>query len=52
MAKDKNVFFHENLSDEGLLEQYQTSNVLLIPMNDSGANTAIVQALAAGLPAA
>ncbi len=50
MAKNKNAFFYQNLSDEELLEKYQESNVLLIPMNDSGANTAIVQALATGLP--
>lgn len=50
MGKNKNVFFYQNLSDEGLLEQYQNSYVLLIPMVDSGANTAIVQALATGLP--
>jgi len=45
-----NVFFHEKLSDEELLEQYQTSYVMLMPMLDSGANTAIVQALSVGLP--
>ncbi|MBC7888327.1 MAG: glycosyltransferase [Ferruginibacter sp.] len=46
----KNVFFHEGLSDEALLDFYQTSYLLLMPMTDSGANTAIVQALGAGLP--
>jgi glycosyltransferase involved in cell wall biosynthesis len=46
----KNVFFHERLSDEELLEYYQTSYLLLMPMNESGANTAIVQAIATGLP--
>jgi len=45
-----NVFFHEGLSDEDLLNFYQTSYVLLMPMEDSGANTAIVQAIATGLP--
>jgi len=45
-----NIFFHEGLSDEGLLEFYQTSYLLLMPMSDSGANTAIVQAIATGLP--
>ncbi|MCY7421211.1 MAG: glycosyltransferase family 4 protein [Chitinophagaceae bacterium] len=44
------VFFHEKLSDEELLEQYQTSNLLVMPMEDSGANTAIIQALSVGLP--
>lgn len=50
MAKNNKVFFYEKLSDQELLEQYQSSNILLIPMNDSGANSAIVQALAVGLP--
>ena len=45
-----NVFFHENLSDEELLKHYQNSYVLLMPLEDSGANTGIVQALATGLP--
>ena len=46
----RNVFFHENLSDEELLTHYQNSYVLLMPLEDSGANTGIVQALATGLP--
>lgn len=45
-----NVFFHEKLSDEELLAHYQDSNVMMMPMNNSGANTAIVQALSVGLP--
>lgn len=50
IATLRNVFFHEGLSDEELLEFYQTSYLLLMPMNDSGANTAIVQAISCGLP--
>ena len=45
-----NTFFHEGLSDEELLNFYQTSYLLLMPMEDSGANTAIVQAISTGLP--
>ena len=45
-----NIFFHQNLSDQELLSHYQSSNLLLMPMNDCGANTAIVQALSTGLP--
>jgi len=45
-----NTFFHEGLSDEELLEFYQNSYLLMMPMDDSGANTAIVQAIATGLP--
>ena len=50
IANLNTVFFHGGLSDEGLLEFYQTSYLLLMPMIDSGANTAIVQAIATGLP--
>ncbi|MBE7179427.1 MAG: glycosyltransferase family 4 protein, partial [Mucilaginibacter polytrichastri] len=50
LAEKSNVFFHEKLSDEELLWYYQTSYLLLMPMDDSGANTAIIQALAVGLP--
>lgn len=50
LAQNPNVFFHEKLSDEELLEQYQTSYILVMPMSDSGANTAIIQALSVGLP--
>jgi len=50
LQKHENVFFHSNLSDEELLYQYQNSYVMLMPLTDSGANTAIVQAIAAGLP--
>lgn len=45
-----NTFFHEGLSDAELLRFYQTSYLLLMPMEDSGANTAIVQAISTGLP--
>jgi glycosyltransferase involved in cell wall biosynthesis len=39
-----------NLSDEELRLHYQTSTAMLMPMDASGANTAIVEALACGLP--
>lgn len=50
IVNSKRVFFHGGLSDEELLEFYQTSYLMLMPMIDSGANTAIVQAIATGLP--
>lgn len=50
LSYKKNIFFHQKLSDEELLSFYQSSSMLLMPMNDSGANTAIVQAIATGLP--
>lgn len=50
LSKLESVYFHENLSDEELLNYYQSSAFMLMPMKDSGANTAIVQAIACGTP--
>jgi glycosyltransferase involved in cell wall biosynthesis len=44
------VRWHENLSDTELVQLYQSSYLLLIPFNDGGANTAVIEALACGLP--
>ena len=44
------VTWHAGLSDEELRALYQKSYFLLLPMNDSGANTAVVEALTSGLP--
>jgi glycosyltransferase involved in cell wall biosynthesis len=44
------VTWHAGLNDEGLRALYQRSHLMLLPMNDSGANTAVVEALASGLP--
>lgn len=44
------IAWHSGLSDEQLRELYQRSQLLLLPMNESGANTAVVEALACGLP--
>jgi glycosyltransferase involved in cell wall biosynthesis len=44
------VTWHAGLSDEQLRDLYQRSQLLLLPMNESGANTAVVEALACGLP--
>jgi glycosyltransferase involved in cell wall biosynthesis len=38
------------LNDEELRDLYQQSYLMFLPMNDSGANTAVVEALASGLP--
>jgi glycosyltransferase involved in cell wall biosynthesis len=50
LASLENVVWHEGLDDAGLLSLYQRSRLLLLPLNDSGANTAVVEALACGLP--
>jgi glycosyltransferase involved in cell wall biosynthesis len=42
--------WHQKLSDDGLRDLICSSKVLLLPMNDSGANTAIVESLACGTP--
>ena len=44
------VSWHAGLNDGQLRELYQTSRLLLLPMNGSGANTAVVEALSSGLP--
>jgi glycosyltransferase involved in cell wall biosynthesis len=44
------VTWHAGLNDEQLRELYQQSYLMLLPMNDSGANTAVVEALTSGLP--
>ena len=44
------VTWHGGLSDEQLRDLYQQSHLMLLPMNDSGANTAVVESLASGLP--
>lgn len=50
LLKHPSVTWHKNLSDMALRHLYQTSYFLLLPMNDSGANTAIVESLSCGLP--
>lgn len=44
------VTWHAGLNDHQLRALYQQSYLMLLPMNDSGANTAVVEALASGLP--
>ncbi len=44
------VTWHAGLNDEQLRALYQRSYLMLLPMNDSGANTAVVEALTSGLP--
>ena len=44
------VTWQAGLNDEQLRDLYQKSCLMLLPMNDSGANTAVVEALSSGLP--
>jgi len=45
-----NIRWHEGLDDGSLLSLYQRSYLLLLPMNESSANTAVVESLSCGLP--
>lgn len=44
------VKWHQKISEYTFREFYQQGYLLLLPMNDSGANNAVVEALACGLP--
>lgn len=44
------ITWHAGLNDHQLLDLYQHAYALLLPMSDSGANTAVVESLACGLP--
>jgi glycosyltransferase involved in cell wall biosynthesis len=50
LKERSDVTWHQNLNDDGLCKLICSSNLLLLPMNDSGANTAVVEALACGTP--
>jgi glycosyltransferase involved in cell wall biosynthesis len=50
LLKHPAVTWHAGLNDEELRALYQRSYLMLLPMNDSGANTAVVEAFASGLP--
>lgn len=50
--EDQNFFrFYEKISDESLLNLYQSADLLLLPLLEATANNALVEALACGLPA-
>jgi glycosyltransferase involved in cell wall biosynthesis len=44
------VTWHAGLNDDQLRALYQNAYLMLLPMNHSGANTAVVEALTSGLP--
>jgi glycosyltransferase involved in cell wall biosynthesis len=44
------ITWHAELDDEALRSLYRQSRLMLLPMNDSGANNAILESLACGLP--
>jgi glycosyltransferase involved in cell wall biosynthesis len=44
------IIWHQNLTDDELRNLICSSYLSLLPMNDSGANTAVVESLACGTP--
>lgn len=50
LADRPEITWHAGLSDEELRTLYHHAAVLMLPMNASGANTAVVEALASGVP--
>jgi len=44
------ITWHAGLDDEALRSLYRGCRLMLLPMNDSGANNAVLEALACGLP--
>jgi glycosyltransferase involved in cell wall biosynthesis len=50
LAQHPNVVWHAGLNDDQLRELYRQAYLLVLPMTDSGANTAVVEPLACGVP--
>jgi glycosyltransferase involved in cell wall biosynthesis len=50
LARHPAIVWHQRLNDEELRELIASCYLLLLPMNNSGANTAVVEALACGTP--
>jgi glycosyltransferase involved in cell wall biosynthesis len=50
LARSDRVVWHAGLDEFQLRDLYRRSDLMLVPMQDSGANTAVVEALACGLP--
>lgn len=46
----RSVQWHSGLNDHELRQLYRQCDLLLLPMDDSGANNAILEAMACGLP--
>ncbi len=50
LARNPNVRFHAKLTDNQLLECYRKASLLVLPLLDSTANNAILEAMATGTP--
>jgi glycosyltransferase involved in cell wall biosynthesis len=50
LAREERVVWHASLDEIRLRDLYKACTAMWLPLNDSGANTAVVEALASGLP--
>jgi glycosyltransferase involved in cell wall biosynthesis len=50
LQNNPQVTWHANLNDEQLRDLYRQAYLMVLPMNESGANTAVIEALSCGLP--
>lgn len=50
LAQYANVTFHPSLTDQQLADLYRQSSLLTLPLLDSTANNALLEAMASGLP--
>lgn len=50
LSRRDRLCWHAGLDEHGLLALYRSASAMLLPLADSGANTAVVEALACGLP--
>ncbi|WP_373511814.1 glycosyltransferase family 4 protein [Persicitalea sp.] len=50
LARNPNVHFHTKLTDNQLLKCYRKASLLVLPLLDSTANNAILEAMATGTP--
>ena len=50
LLRRPNVRHHHHLSDSELVDLYRSANLLLLPLKAASANTAILEAMATGLP--
>lgn len=50
LANHPAITWHHEISDQNLKTLYQSSYLMLLPMKDGGANNAVVESLASGLP--
>lgn len=50
LSSSENIVIHKNISDQQLLELYQSATLGLLPLTDATANNAVLEMMACGLP--